>query len=285
MKTCTRHPELRDRAAMTLLELIIAITIFSALLSLAAALWAQTAKWADDNAAHQQILRVQQAHDLAREQWEARRTTARLSEEGAATVALTPEAATFITSTPVLFPDWPLVRASWLIERRFDVLQGTEDSAELIYEETRITHPEYVLEGQYDIAGKPLTRRLVALDDCQRLHWETWQAPTRELRSFQLDATDPMNLWRELERGEEVIEEETASPLEAAQEERVDTSSTAASTNKRTDTARRDLQREEKERQRQRQQGDEAQPLRAFRLTGTRGREEFIWTFIVEPSR
>lgn len=122
---------------MTLLEVLIAITILASLTVIVAMLWSQTKRWTDETRTHDTALRLQRALDLLDRQWDRRLVNATLAdgEPGAASVDDT--RLDFVTTESVLFPDWPIVRVSYI---------ATEDAAptgqqsrwRLVYEETRL---------------------------------------------------------------------------------------------------------------------------------------------------
>jgi type II secretory pathway component PulJ len=122
---------------MTLLEVLVAITILASLTVIVAMLWSQTKRWTDEAGTHDTALRLQRALDLLDCQWERRLVGATLADGGSGGVSVDDTRLEFVTTESVLFPGWPIVRASYI---------ATEDAApigqrsgwRLVYEETRL---------------------------------------------------------------------------------------------------------------------------------------------------
>lgn len=101
--------------AFTLLELVLALTLLASMTVLIASMWSQARRWGDDNAGDLHAMRLPRVLALVRQQWSDRRTSAPLEASGL-TVSARHDRLSFVTATPVLFPGWPLVRATYLIE-------------------------------------------------------------------------------------------------------------------------------------------------------------------------
>ncbi len=164
---------------------MLAATVLTAVLSLAATLWVQAAAVSAGATADERTVRLQRVTALAAEQWGDRRATifndpnadsptddrrapaSRDSSDESDSSAIDPpsdhawdramraaerrsapgaafahDSVTFVTASPVLFPDWPLVVAAYRIERS-DILQPDRDEPwyALTYTETRVLDP------------------------------------------------------------------------------------------------------------------------------------------------
>lgn len=122
----------------TLLELLLAITILASISALVAALWTQTSAWAGENGSTLKTMRLPRVLELMRAQWADRRGAFRLNDAGSSVIA-EPDRLSFITATPMLFPDWPLVRAQYIVERDYDTAPGAPPAWRLAYIETRLS--------------------------------------------------------------------------------------------------------------------------------------------------
>lgn len=132
----------RIRAAFTLLELLLASAVFGSIAALGATLYLQSTRLGVGSIEADRSLTLQRVTALAREQWDDRRAMAADDASGLSpTVAalFAPGSVTFVTATPVLFPDWPLVLATYSIAHT-DPGSGDTPRA-LVYTETRITDP------------------------------------------------------------------------------------------------------------------------------------------------
>lgn len=162
-----------NRRALTLLELLVAVAILVSMTTLAGALWAQTSAWGADAQRMREALLPRQAHELFRQQWGERRPYVRLDEpEGNQGERTSARRVEFVTARPVLFPQWPLVRAAYIV-----VADDTPGSSllHLDYEERRVTHPDVSTLDEFDSAGAPMVDRIRLLEGCTELAWE-WYA-------------------------------------------------------------------------------------------------------------
>ena len=134
------HPirRTRPRHGFTLLELLLAITILASISALVAALWTQTSAWAGENGSTLKTMRLPRVLELLQAQWADRRGAFRLDEAGSSVIA-EPDRLSFITATPILFPDWPVVRAQYIVERDYDTPPGAPPAWRLAYIETRLS--------------------------------------------------------------------------------------------------------------------------------------------------
>lgn len=169
----------RAPRGFTLLEILLAVAVLSVLSVLIAAMWAQTRDWSLENAAAQRTLRLPRALDLVRSQWADRRAATGVGRitDG---VSVGPDEVAFVTAAPVLFSDWPLVMASWRVERDDDLSPPGEDRWMLVYRETvvddlRTDDERDRTAGREMAADRRLRiepRELIVLGGCPRLSIE-----------------------------------------------------------------------------------------------------------------
>lgn len=157
--------------AFTLLETILALTILFVLMGLIAVLWAQARDWTADAQREDGALHITRLVTTIRTQWGDRRS---LDPEKPLqdSAGVSPDAVRFVTASPILFPQWPLVRAEYRIE--LDTFRGTlsEPRYRLRYTETRLPGGTDDPLGSLDAAGQPMIQSVVLIDDCTLLHWE-----------------------------------------------------------------------------------------------------------------
>lgn len=171
-----RHPVARPtRRAMTLLELLLALTILASLTVLVAAMWSQARRWGDDATFGHRLLRLQRLSELMRVQWSDRRTMIQLGESGDS-IGITPNQLTFVTTTAVLFPDWPLVVASYRIEEDPSALAFGERRYDLVYTETKVAELENAPEppDADSSLDERVARRRVVLKGAADLRWQRY---------------------------------------------------------------------------------------------------------------
>lgn len=197
---------MRTRPAMTMLELILAITILASITALIAALWGQSRDWARDSTEQFRAVRLQRVLELMRAQWDDRRAAIAPKAGAVVSAAALPNSVEFYTATPIIFTDWPLVRAAYRIEvvRGFD---GAPDTYDLVYEEyplrraeqdaaldrdggrdpAQLTTAEQVIDDQsrggaagsdglVRLNGRGVSNRLVLLQGCAQLKFERFGA-------------------------------------------------------------------------------------------------------------
>lgn len=139
--------------AFTLLELILALAIFLSISLLIATMWSQAASWADDDATDLARIRLERALTLIRDQWSTRTNTAQLDDFGSA-VATTHSTITFTSTTPILFPTWPIVLVEYSIERDLESHPGRTGLWKVAYSETRLSSPA-AAPGDDAAEGRP----------------------------------------------------------------------------------------------------------------------------------
>ncbi|MFM9958156.1 MAG: hypothetical protein ACKVZJ_08760 [Phycisphaerales bacterium] len=123
---------------MTLLEVLLATAVLSAVVLLAALVLTQARTWNDDNHGHFRSMRLVRVTELMTRQWADRRSAVGVDASGGK-VLIEPGRVRFVTATGVLHGGgsggrWPLVSASYLIEK--DVTTGR---FALVYEEARVS--------------------------------------------------------------------------------------------------------------------------------------------------
>jgi len=163
------------RRAMTLLELLLALTILASLTILVAAMWSQARRWGDDATSGHRLLRLQRLSELMRVQWSDRRTMIQLGDS-ADSVGISPNQLTFVTTTAVLFPEWPLVVASYRIEEDPSALAVGQRRYDLVYTETRVAELENAPEppGADSSLDDRVARRRVVLKGATDLRWQRY---------------------------------------------------------------------------------------------------------------
>jgi hypothetical protein len=153
------------------MELLLAVAILSAVFGVVATLWNQASGWGADIEKHSEALRLQRVLAMMKDQWSDRRTGVSLGEADAS-VVITDTQVSFTTATPILFPDWPLVVATYRIEKETD--PGRVGLWRLVYEEARVSsgkmqrsdvarEPGTTWEAGRDPRGRPLRDRTVLL--------------------------------------------------------------------------------------------------------------------------
>ncbi|TVQ31708.1 MAG: type II secretion system protein [Phycisphaeraceae bacterium] len=251
------------RAGMTLLELIIALTLFAFIGSMAATLWSQARSWTDENAAAERSVRTHRVADFMQRQWADRRSDiAGFSAESDA-VLVTANRIEFITASPALFPEWPLVRAAYMIERD-ELYTGPPEQApcRLVYEETRVTRLDTFEDTAYDRRGERKKEVITLLDDCRNLRWERFSIEeiVGDLESV-FGIPEGVDPWLTPENG-------------VAAERRPGEDGEPAP---RTSRAAREAAEESERRERP--------PLRGVRLKGVHKDREFTWVLVGAGSR
>lgn len=220
---------MKSARAMTLLEVVLAVTLLAAMSTLIAALWSQASRWTGDSAGHHRAMRLPRVVEMMRTQWADRRTSARLDGKGA-TVRSDALSLTFITATAILEPGWPLVRAQYLVERDIQSSRNGQPAWRLVYLEMPLVDlsnpqgtPGVRPEGGDARAARsidsPPVRRFVLLSGCSDLRWERFgrhqrlEAPPQadqpapradgtEADPPRVDTTEQEKavMWREFER-------------------------------------------------------------------------------------
>ena len=161
-----------SRRALTLLELLLAVTILASTMALVASVWAQAGAWTDDAGRFAGAMREHRTIAVMRAQWEDRRAQAAPGERP---VFATTDHTTlsFVTATTLLFPDWPLALVAYRIEPDPDHTSPDGVPWRLVYRETRLTGADGAPEPTaLDGSGEPYWRETVLFDNCRALAWE-----------------------------------------------------------------------------------------------------------------
>lgn len=152
---------------MTLLEVLIATTILASLTVIVSTLWAQTKQWTEETATHDSALRLQRALDLLDRQWGSRLLDATLVDGETGAVRVDENSLEFITTEGALFPDWPIVKVSYIAQQTTNA-----DSAatpwRLVYEEIRLGTASDVDSNR---AGAPGLRHATLVELTHRPNW------------------------------------------------------------------------------------------------------------------
>lgn len=128
----------RRRRAFTLLEVLLAIALLGILGALIATMWSQARDWAIENTNAQRVLRLPRITELLRSQWADRRATVGVGRASEA-VKVAADEFSFVTATPILFPDWPLVTATWRVKPDADASSPSTPRFLIEYEEVPVT--------------------------------------------------------------------------------------------------------------------------------------------------
>lgn len=154
----------------TLLEVILAMGVLACIALMVAILWSTLVRWQGDAADQQERMRLQRVTDLLREQWADRRMT-RSMMAGGREYQIDDRTVSFVTTIPILFPDWPLVAVSYTIER--SQAAGSSTRHALVYQERRITDVTAPPPpDDRDEQGRLLIRRMVLIDGASELAWQ-----------------------------------------------------------------------------------------------------------------
>lgn len=161
---------------------MLAVAVFASMSTLIAALYAAAMDVGLESAGHTRTMTLARVSALAGEQWDERRAV-RFDAEGGfgpgIEASFNADAATFYTAAPILFPDWPLVQATYAIEDT-DQLRPQSDGfmQRLVYRERRILGFDAPPTDTTGVTpdGRPRAARLVLLDACDRLRFERFGA-------------------------------------------------------------------------------------------------------------
>ena len=197
------HPHTTTtRRAFTLLELLLAVAVFSSIATLGATLYLQATRIGAAPVAADRSLALQRVVMLAHDQWDNRRVMMFGEDSDVRAEAMTvaavfaPGKVSFVTASPVLFPDWPLVRVTYRIERRLadelDASRGASGDAgstarfALVYTEPRSTDPSAPPESSGRTPdGERRSASMVLVAPCESLGLERFGPPEPE------EAPDP----------------------------------------------------------------------------------------------
>jgi len=197
--------------AFTLLELLVAITILTAMTGLVAAMWGQMANWSAQNAQLQHSLRLQQAIEFMHHQWASRLAPIAPDQNSDSPVnwQATATDLQFLTTAPALFPDWPIVSVKYRVQH--EPVAGPEDQipAKLIYEELRVTDLDHIVDVELDSLGQTATQRLVLLDDCQGLRWQAWHEVSATDHRADTEQTSIADSWDDVTTTDKDLESGT----------------------------------------------------------------------------
>lgn len=199
-----------NRRGFTLLEVVLATAVLAAVSTLAAMMFAQARSWNDANASHLKTMRVTRTTELMTRQWADRRNAVPADATGAKVVA-TPKELKFVTATPLLHRNWPLVLASYRIDADTPTIRG-EKRWRIVYEESRISRlantgdaSETQMDNPATADEKPLSTVLLSgLDDARFERYGPRYSPeeTQSIleRGETIDQTkDIVPAWRDYE--------------------------------------------------------------------------------------
>lgn len=168
----------KARRAMTLLEVVLAVTLLAAMSGLIATLWTQATRMSDDGNGQHRAMRLARVLEMLHSQWADRRTSVKLGK-GGSSIEIAPDVLTFITATAVLEPGWPIVRARYVVERDYQTGVGVQSAWRLIYEELPIVdlnspqgRPASSADSVARPLGAPREKRVVLLNGCHELNWQ-----------------------------------------------------------------------------------------------------------------
>ncbi len=272
----------RSIRAMTLLELLVAITMLASLSGMVAALWSQTRAWSGENTRLEHALDARRALDLMRRQWADRRSMVALGEDGLA-VRLTEERLEFVTTSPAVAREWPLVRAAFIIERDPPPGFGEPAPSRLVYEETPIVAPgatDAKLSATSGVAT-PESERIVLLEGCFDLRWEQ-RAPRQAAPAGLFDASAPM--WTAVKDESGLYAGKAGGGARLQTREELESASREADRNEDPKAAP-GAGKAKPEEEEEADQPEEAVRLSTFRITGTWQDKEFTCLFVIAPSR
>jgi len=123
-----------SHAAFTLLELLLATSVFALLTVLMSSLAGQLRAWTDEGVERSKSMQIQRVVELMRDQW-----AGRVSQAGAGkdvSVQTSASYLSFVTSRPVLDLSFPIVRATYRwVPTRSD---ADEERFDLMYEESPV---------------------------------------------------------------------------------------------------------------------------------------------------
>ncbi|MEM8834391.1 MAG: prepilin-type N-terminal cleavage/methylation domain-containing protein [Planctomycetota bacterium] len=128
----------RHTRGFTLLEVLLATAVLASVVALVSTMFVQAHAMADDAVAGSGATRAQRVVQALRTQWATRRS-AMVGMSDADAVIVKPNAISFLTSTPLLYPGWPIVEASYTVE--LDDVTGFagESRYRLVYEERPVS--------------------------------------------------------------------------------------------------------------------------------------------------
>lgn len=267
---------------MTLLELLLALTIMASVMALLGALMAQAHGWTDRSVEDEALMRLQRVGEALRTQWADRRSAVNLDDNGGKVLTSSTELQ-FVTATGLLFPNWPLVEATYRIEPDTAHVSSGGLLWRLVYEETRISGMdappgEYALDAQ----GRSMRDSMVLLDRCTELRWDRFgQAKAAELQTQETEtsgSTAASDTGARADDGAGGTEGSTDGSQDDQKPKPAPTS--GAATEDRQDVSQDDLQfrwRPMEERH--------TGVVPAVRLVGSRNGERFGWVFVIRALR
>lgn len=145
----------------TLLELLLASAVMVSIAVLGTALWTQSAGASESAQLRDRGLRLQRLGTMMREQWSQRRVLRPMQDGAQAGVSLGPERMEFVTASPILYPQAPLVRA------RYEWGGAGENRFDLRYIERPVLEFGEALETEEDQEATALnSRSMVLLEGC-----------------------------------------------------------------------------------------------------------------------
>lgn len=196
---------------MTLLELLVAVTILASLTTLAASMWGQMRSWVEDNKAISGALQTDRVGRFLQDRWRARTGVVRLDAGDSEGVWIDSRRIEFVSTSPALFPEWPLVRTRFIIEPRPESVRADGESDEpgydLIYEETRLSGADVIdserrerLNMAEPARMRLLSGRRLSIDRYTLEDRERGEPPWRSIDALPADMTREQ-LRRASERG------------------------------------------------------------------------------------
>ena len=176
MRRTPNHP-----AAFTLLEMILSLSVLSAVTAMVATMWTQAGAWSDQNSAHHAAMQLQRTIAFMHDQWADRRSAVDIAQDDAESedqppsrnpgVRAAPDALTFVTATSILDTAAPLVIARYEIQQSYNESLGTFTGSTLIYREQPVAN----LGEESTLEENPPSHAL--LEDCTNLVFERFGPP------------------------------------------------------------------------------------------------------------
>ncbi len=191
--------------------MLLSLAVLASVTAMVAAMWSQADGWARQNSAHHDAMHLQRTIAFMRNQWADRRSTVQLTddapdadssnnpahrtEDGPASaapvptrspgVSASPETLTFVTATPVIDPDAPIVIAEYRIENEYDEALGRAVGSRLVYREHRVGD----LSGKHTRTSPPAEH--VLFSDCRNLRFERFGLPVPDDRKNERRVREP----------------------------------------------------------------------------------------------
>ncbi len=119
------------RRAMTLIELLVALTLLGLMSALVSVMWSSLQRWDASSEAAEAAIRPQRVVMMLKRQW-ASRAALDETDETLGRIEAGPLALRFVTRRPALDPAWPAARVAYEIDR------SDPARVRLVYSETRL---------------------------------------------------------------------------------------------------------------------------------------------------